>query len=96
MTTNKVSKLSKTVEFLLGSSNPFGFCVFCRYFCREPHTFSVGFKSGLSGGVHHQLMLLVAKTFLGIVSRMFQVIILLESMTIDNRDYVTRIGNILT
>ena len=39
------------------SATSLGLCLSIRKFFMEPHTCSVGFKSGLSAGLFHQLML---------------------------------------
>ena len=40
-----------------------GLYVDLRYCLREPHMFSIGFKSGDSGGVFHHVMLFLSKIF---------------------------------
>ena len=63
--------------------NPFlelrGLYIVLRYCFIEPHTFSMGFKSGLLGGVLHQIIPCSVKNM---VTAMLWVIILLESVPI--------------
>ena len=51
-----------------------------RYCLREPHMFSIGFKSGDSGGVFHHVMLFTFEKVLNIFASMLWIVVLLKPM----------------
>ena len=60
--TSGVRVFQKSLIPALSSAEFFGFVTRLRYSFIEPQTFSIGFKSGLEGGVHHQLILFEANS----------------------------------
>ena len=57
-----------------------GLCLFRRKFSIDPHTFSIGFKSGLSAGFFHQMILFAVKKVLNVPTSMFRIVVLVESV----------------
>ena len=59
-----------------------GLCLSLRKIFIEPHTFSIGFKSGLSARLFHQLIRFFSKKGLNVPTGVFGVIILIQFVPI--------------
>ena len=72
-------------NFLMPSFNSgmfLGLCLSLRKIFIEPHTFSIGFKSGLSARLFHQLIRFFSKKGLNVPTGVFGVIILIQFVPI--------------